>query len=84
MIVYGTVNQKVKIDPIDVLEELLDEVRGNHQNWVFQEHDNYYRGWEQSAGSTHSIDMKDEITKEEYDFYMNIKDAIIFLKNKKK
>lgn len=81
MKVYADFRKEVSIDPLDVLKNLLDEVRGHYQNWIFEEDGKYYRGYEQSAGC-HSIDMKDEITKEQYDFFQNVKSVIKYLKDR--
>lgn len=81
MKVHGDFRQEVTIDPMDVLENLLGKVRGHYQNWIFERDGEYFRGWEQSAG-VHSIDMEDPITKEQYDFYQNVKSVMEYLKSK--
>lgn len=78
MQVYGNLRTKVEIDPIDVLETL----RGDYY-WYTEDNGKYYRNWEISGGSS-SMDVKEEITKEEYDYRMALKTVISYLKKDKK
>lgn len=82
MKVYGDFRQKVDIDPIDVLEKLIEDETG-YERWVFEEDGEYFVGWSESAGP-HSYDQKEVITKEKYDQVIRLKASLKYLKNKKK
>lgn len=57
---------KVDIDPVSVIEKLIDESIGQ-RSWVFEKDGVFYRGHEKSAGQ-HSIEVEVVISKEKYDF----------------
>ena len=72
MKIRATFNEEVTIDPIDIIQELIDEVQHGWRSWIFEENGKYYRGWERSAGS-HSFDEQEEISKEDYEYYQALK-----------
>lgn len=65
MKIYADVQHEIHVDPITVIEGLIDSVVGD--GWITERDGKFYRGWEQSAGC-HSIDQYDEITEEEYKY----------------
>jgi hypothetical protein len=71
MEIYGTITQKVVINPLSVLKELYEKDL-YWRNWVFEKGGKYYEGWEESAGC-HVIDMEKEISKERYDYIQALK-----------
>lgn len=71
MKIYADIRQEVYIEPIEVIEGLMEKVSGCDGGWIFEEDGKYYRGWERSAG-VHSVDMKDEIPKKVYDYYQSL------------
>lgn len=81
MEIYANFRQKVNVNPIDVIEKLIEEEIG-FRGWVFIENDRYYRGFEVSAGC-HSIDEKKEISKGKYEYIMSLKNCLNYLKNLK-
>jgi hypothetical protein len=83
MEVYADFRQKVQIDPIDVINELIDKAKGGWRNYIFEENGKYYLGWEESCGA-HSSDEQEEITKELYDYYRALQAVLAYLKNQKK
>lgn len=66
MKVYATINQEVVINPKEVIKNLIEKEIGR-DNWIFKEGGKFYEGFEQYVGS-HSVDSKDEITKEKYEY----------------
>lgn len=78
MKVYADIRQKVDVDPIDVIEKLIEKEIG-HSGWVFIEDDKYYEGYVISAGC-HSMDEKEEITKEKYDYVISLQHCLDYLK----
>jgi len=80
MKVYGTIREKVDIDPIDVIEKLIKNEIG--EDWVFEEEGYFFQGFEVRGGN-HGWDDKKGITKEFYDHIMNLTNVLNYLKNKK-
>jgi len=78
MEVYTSFRLKADVNPIDVIDKLLEKEIG-WKGWIFEENGKFYKGWEQSAGN-HSFDEKEEISKEEYDYIA----ALRLIKNKLK
>ena len=74
MEIYGTITQKVSIDPLSVMKQLYEKEL-YWRNWVFKKEDKYYEGWEESAGS-HGIEMEKEIPKERYEYIQALKIVI--------
>jgi hypothetical protein len=66
MEVYAEVRQKVHIEPIQVINGLIEQEIG-WRGWVVERDGKYYQGHEVSAGS-HSFDKEDEISKDLYDY----------------
>ena len=66
MIVFADFIQKVNVNPKSVIKQLIDNQIGRN-GWIFEEDSKYYKGSEFSAGP-HSIDEKEEIEKEKYDY----------------
>lgn len=75
MEVYGNIRTKVEINPLEVLEKLYND----YCYWYTEENGKYYRNWEISAG-THSMDEKEVINKETYDYYTALKKVIDYVK----
>lgn len=65
MKIYADIRREVDIDPKDVIEKLMHGVIGS--GWVSENDGKYYHNYEVSAGP-HSIDRKEEISKETYDY----------------
>ena len=78
MEVYGKIRQKVEINPIDVINKLIENEIGFH-GWIFNDNDKYYQGYEQSAG-LHSFDEKKEISKEKFDYVLSLQNCLTYLK----
>jgi len=84
MEVYASVSQKVNVDPISVIEKLIEnEIGISHRNWIFEKEGKYYHGFE-SGGGTHSWDEKEEISKELYNYLNSLKVVKKYLENKNK
>jgi len=66
MEIHGEIRQKVHVDPIQVINKLIEEEIG-WRGWVVERDGVYYQGHEVSAGS-HSFDKENEISKEKYDY----------------
>jgi hypothetical protein len=74
MEIYGTIIQKVIINPLLVMKELYEnELYWRHR--VFEKDGKYYEWWEEGAGS-HSIDKEKEISKERYEYIQALKIVI--------
>ncbi len=63
MILYGTLTQKVNINPRDVIIQLIEDVLGSN-GWIFEEDGKFFRGFEESR----LLDGKEEITRELYKY----------------
>lgn len=66
MIVHGEIRTKVDVDPIQVINGLIEQEIG-WRGWVVERDGKYYQGHEVSAGS-HSFDKEEEIGKDFYDY----------------
>jgi hypothetical protein len=77
--IYGEQRVQVKIDPVDVLEKLINDVIGS-DSWVTKEEGNYYRLYEVSAGP-HSFCKKEDITKEMYDQVIRLQKSVSYVKD---
>ena len=66
MEVFANIRQKVVVDPIEVINKLI-EIEIGWRGWVVERDGKYYKGFEQSAGS-HSYDKEVEINKDLYDY----------------
>jgi len=66
MEIHAEIRTKVHVEPIQVINKLIEEEIG-WRGWVVERDGKYYRGFEQSAGS-HSYDKEVEIDKEFYDY----------------
>lgn len=66
MEIHASIRTKVHVDPLDVINKLIEQEIG-WRGWVFEKDEKYYRGFEQSAGS-HSYDDEVEISKEVYEY----------------
>jgi hypothetical protein len=68
MEIYASIIQKVNIDPLSVIKELIEKELGGatHRNWVFEKDGKYYHGYE--GGGSHSWDEEELISKEKYDY----------------
>ena len=83
MEVYGSSITKVSIDPIVVLDKLVEEVIGDN-SWVFEENGKFYMGF--YSGGSHSYQDREEIDRNLYDYVMAIyyiKSNYEVVKNKK-
>lgn len=65
MKIYANFSQEVEIDPQEVIRELIQKKIGS--DWIFEEDEKYFRGFEVGAGS-HSFNLKKEIEEEEYKY----------------
>jgi len=66
MEIHAEVRQKVHVNPVDVIDELINQEIG-WRGWVVERNGKYYRGQEISAGS-HSYDKEHEIGKDIWDY----------------
>jgi hypothetical protein len=66
MEIHADVRQKVHVNPLDVINGLIEEEIG-WRGWVVERDGKYYRGHEVSAGS-HSFDKENKISKDLYDY----------------
>jgi len=66
MEIYASITQKVSIDPIDVIEKLIEKELGSN-TWTVQKNNKYFKVWEESAGC-HSFEAEKEINKESYEY----------------
>jgi len=80
MKVYADFRQQVSINPIEVIENLIEGETGS-RNWTFIKDGKFYIGYEISAGS-HSHDEYFEITKEKYDYITALEFVLAYLKRK--
>lgn len=71
MEVYANIRQEVDVNPKDVIEKMIEE-EIHWRDWIFEKDGIYYRGFEQSAGQ-HSIDSKEEISQEKYEYLAALK-----------
>lgn len=73
-------NQKleVNIDPIDVITNLIEKEIGD--GWVIKEGDKYYL----IIPINRLIEDKEEISKETYDYIINLQNVLKTLKDKNK
>lgn len=79
MEVHGYVYQAVDIDPIRVIEKLIDN-EISWQGWIFEKDGKYYRGYEASAGYHHN-DKEKEITKETYEYVKALQLVLEYLEH---
>ena len=79
MKIHGKLIQEVTVDPLDVIQKLIDTVVG-HSGWMIVEDNKFYKCWEVSAGS-HSIDMKEEVSKDQFEYYSALKLVELTIKN---
>ena len=75
MEIYVDIRQKALVDPETVIQKLISKEIG-WQGWIFEVEGEYFKGWEESAG--HSIDMKETISKKQYDYVIALQ---LVLKN---
>lgn len=83
MEVYGSSITNVSINPIVVLDKLVEEVI-EENSWVFEENGKFYRGF--YSGGSHSYEEREEIDRSLYDYVMAIyyiKSNYEVVKNKK-
>ena len=66
MEIHADVRQKVHVNPLDVINGLIEQEIG-WRGWVVERDGNYYRGFERSMGS-HSSDEEVSISKNQYDY----------------
>lgn len=81
MKVHANIRQEVEVNPIDVIQELINEELGNWRNWIFERDGNYYIGFEVSMGQ-HSMDDETGITKEKYDYIKSLEQIKEYLQKK--
>lgn len=62
MKVFGTVSTQVSINPIDVIQGLIDHTLGTTNAWVRERDGEYYRVY------IDHFDIEDPISKETYDY----------------
>ena len=68
MIIYATFNQKVQIEPKDVIKKLIKQEIGNGRySWIAEKNGKFYHIHEESAGC-HSVSIEDEISQEKYEY----------------
>lgn len=78
MEIYANFRQKVTVDPIDVIEKLVESIT-SHRGWITEEEGKFYRNWE-----VHKYrDDKEEITKEQYEYYKALRKVEENLKENK-
>lgn len=82
MEVYADLRQKVDVNPLDVIQGLINK-EINHRDWIFVKDGVYYVGFEESAGQ-HSFDSEKEITKEKYEYIQALEFIKSYIKNNKK
>ena len=81
MEVRGITTVTVNIDPLTVIEGLIERTIG-YKHWIIEEKDKFYKVYEDGCGGR-SYDVKEEITKELYDYVTALKHCITYLlKNK--
>ena len=78
MKVYADFRQKVEVNPIDVINGLIDGVAGVN-GWIIERDGKYYSVCEESAGC-HSYENYEEIRQDEYEYYQALKHVLNFLK----
>jgi len=66
MEIHAEIRTKVHVEPIQVINKLIEEEIG-WRGWVVERDGKYYRGYERSMGS-HSSDEEVEVDKETYDY----------------
>ena len=81
MEIYTNFRQKVDIEPIDVIQNLLDCSEG-YRGWVFEKDGKYYRGYWESGG-IHSWEASEEISKEKYEYVLALKSILKYLNDVK-
>ena len=79
--IYVDIRQKALVDPETVIQKLISKEIGQY-GWIFVEDDEFYKGWEESAGHR-SIDMKEVISKEKYDYVVALKFVLKNLREEK-
>jgi hypothetical protein len=79
MEVHGSFKSKVEIDPLDVIEGLIEK-KMSLSDYVYEKDGKYYMNVEHSAGS-HSIYMDEEIDENEYIYLKALHTVRTKLKN---
>lgn len=78
MEIYGNVRQKVDINPVTVIENLLIREVNSLRETVFEKNGKFYKTATISAGN-HSFDDKKEITKERYEYIKALHKVLVYL-----
>tara|TARA_R110000796_G_scaffold70936_1_gene160990 strand:+ start:6123 stop:6362 length:240 start_codon:yes stop_codon:yes gene_type:complete len=79
MEIYAHVTHKVNIEPKDVIQKLIEKSIGNN-GFLFKEDEKYYRGHAAITGP-YSVDTKQEISKQKYQYIEALELILKELKN---
>tara|TARA_R110000822_G_scaffold161_3_gene742 strand:- start:8473 stop:8712 length:240 start_codon:yes stop_codon:yes gene_type:complete len=79
MEIYAHVTHKVNIEPKDVIQKLIEKAIGNN-GFLFKEDEKYYRGYAAITGP-YSVDTKQEISKQKYQYIEALELILKELKN---
>jgi len=74
MRVHATMGCEVTIDPKTTIRKMLDQTKGDYKHWVTEEDGKYYTCYEDSR-----CDIKDEITKDKYEYIQNLKAVLKYI-----
>ncbi len=80
--VYGTEVKKIYVDACEFLTRLKERELGGYFDWVEEHNGKFFHCYDSSAGC-HTIERKEEITKELYDFVVSLNYAIGYISKKK-
>lgn len=80
IIVRGTLEQKVVVDPVHVIDELRDK-EIHREVRVYEKDGKYYKEWDTPAGG-HSHEVKEEISKELFAYLESLANVKKYLSKK--
>ena len=81
MKISAIIEQEVSVDPLEVIEKLINRETGGHR-WVTKRDEKYFFGEEQSAGQ-HSYESFEEISEERYNYIKALETVRRYLKDNK-
>ncbi len=82
MEINGKINTKVNIDPIEVIENLLElELGYRYRYYISEENGLFYKKFN---GDRYEADETIEISAEKYDYIKSLKTVIRYLRTKEK
>jgi hypothetical protein len=76
MKIHATLYHEVEVNPIDVLQKLIEDKLGS-RTWVIERDGSYFEVYED-----HRMDVETPISKGLYDYIRNLEQAIAYLKKK--